>query len=68
MENIKQSQLEMARNHNHGATGVVVSGVMWLMAGLVAYGSPKQAVSFIQSAPCLIKSWERGKPKVKQTP
>jgi hypothetical protein len=45
MENMKQAQLEMRNNYIWGATGIVVSGFMWLLSGLVAYNySPKQAV------------------------
>ena len=45
MEDIEQSQLEMSKNHTHGAIGALVSGVMWLLSGLTAYEySPKQAV------------------------
>lgn len=45
MEDIKQSQLDMTKSHNQGAIGVLISGIMWLLAGLAAYGySPKKAV------------------------
>ena len=45
MEDIKQSQLEMSKNHIQGVMGVLVSGVIWLLAGLAAYEySPKQAI------------------------
>ena len=45
MENIKEAQLEMRNKHMYGATGVVVSGLMWLLSGLVAYNdSPTHAV------------------------
>lgn len=45
MDNIKQAQSEMSHNYKYGATGVVVSGLMWLISSFVAYNyTPKQAV------------------------
>ena len=37
MENIKQAQLEMRTNYLNGSTGVLVSGVVWLISGIFAY-------------------------------
>jgi hypothetical protein len=45
MQNIQHAQHDMRISHLHGFSGVLVSGVVWLIAGLVAiYASPKQAV------------------------
>jgi hypothetical protein len=45
MDSIKQAQTEMNKNYKYGATGIVVSGLMWLMSSFVAYNySAKQAV------------------------
>lgn len=43
--NVKLAQTEMRNNHLLGATGIVVSGLMWLISSFVAYNySAKQAV------------------------
>jgi hypothetical protein len=39
MENIKQAQLEMRNNHKGGATGIIVSGLTWLLTAFVAYNN-----------------------------
>ena len=45
MDNIKQAQTEMGNNYKDGATGVVVSGLIWLISSFGAYNyTPKQAV------------------------
>jgi hypothetical protein len=45
MSNIDEYQRDMRRAYIWGATGIVTSGVVWLIAGLVAYFvSPKNAV------------------------
>jgi hypothetical protein len=45
MQNIQHAQRDMRIAHLHGFSGVVVSGLVWFIAGLVAiYASPKQAV------------------------
>jgi len=45
MQTIEQAQLEMRQKYMYGATGIVVSGFMWLLSGLVAYNySPRYAI------------------------
>jgi hypothetical protein len=45
MDSIEQAQTEMSKNYKYGATGIVVSGFMWLISSFVAYNySAKQAV------------------------
>ena len=45
MSNIRQAQLDMRAGYLHGFSGVIVSGVVWLIAGIVAiYFSPIQAM------------------------
>jgi hypothetical protein len=45
MQNINDAQLDMRVAYSHGYSGVIVSGLVWLVAGLVSiYVSPKQAV------------------------
>jgi hypothetical protein len=45
MQNINDAQLDMRVAYSHGYSGVIVSGLVWLIAGLVSiYVSPKQAV------------------------
>lgn len=40
-----KDQLEMNKSHNHGATGIIVSGLMWLAASIVALNySSKSAI------------------------
>jgi len=45
MENIQDAQRDMRIGYSNGYSGVIVSGTVWLIAGLVAiYASPMQAV------------------------
>jgi hypothetical protein len=45
IRNINDAQLDMRVAYSHGYSGVIVSGLVWLVAGLVSiYVSPKQAV------------------------
>lgn len=45
MQTIKEAQLDMRVAYSNGYSGVIVSGMVWLVAGLVAiYGSPRQAI------------------------
>lgn len=45
LQTIEEAQLDMRVAYNHGYSGVIVSGAVWLVAGLVAiYGSPRQAI------------------------
>jgi hypothetical protein len=45
MQNIEEAQLNMRKAYLTGYSGVVVSGVAWLLAGVTFfYASPKQAV------------------------
>jgi uncharacterized membrane protein (UPF0136 family) len=40
-----KDQLEVNKSHNHGATGIIVSGLMWLTASIVALNySSKSAI------------------------
>ena len=42
---LQQAQLDMSVGYSHGYSGVIVSGSIWLVAGLVSiYASPGQAV------------------------
>lgn len=48
MEDIKQAQIEMRDKHMYGATGIVVSGFMWLLSCIIAYKySPRYAVAIL---------------------
>ena len=45
MSNIKHAQFDMRAGYLNGSSGVIVSGVVWFIAGIVAvYLSPMQAV------------------------
>jgi hypothetical protein len=45
MENIQEAQHDMRVGYSNGYSGVIVSGLVWLVAGLVAiYATPMQAV------------------------
>lgn len=45
MQNIKEAQLDMRNTHLNGATGIVVSGLVWLVSSFVAYYyTPNQAI------------------------
>jgi hypothetical protein len=45
IETIEKAQLEMRNNYLYGATGIIVSGIVWLLSGVVAYSySPEAAV------------------------
>lgn len=45
IDTVKLAQTEMRNNHMYGATGIVVSGLIWLTSSLVAYNySSRQAV------------------------
>jgi drug/metabolite transporter (DMT)-like permease len=45
IDNIKQAQTEMRNHHMSGATGIIVSGFVWLVTSFVAYSySPENAV------------------------
>ena len=45
IDTVKLAQTEMRNNHMYGATGIVVSGLIWLTSSLVAFNySSRQAV------------------------
>ena len=45
LQSIEEAQLDMRVAYSNGYSGVIVSGLVWLVAGLVAlYTSPQQAV------------------------
>jgi len=45
MENIKDAQNEMSKNYANGSTGIIISGIVWLISALIiVFASPKSGV------------------------
>lgn len=45
MENIKDAQNEMSKNYANGSTGIIISGIVWLISALIiVFASPKLGV------------------------